>query len=122
MTNKIVIGIAVLALAVAVFSILDVFKPTFPKKEECINLCEDSVTIRTEEFNISPAQLVERSVACEDDEIVTGGGFRIIDDPKLFVWRNAPSDDKQRWRVSLSNYGSSTRSVTAYAICVKVVQ
>ena len=122
MTNKIVFGIAVIALAVSILSILDVFEGVFTKEEECINLCEDSVTIRSEEFNILPAQLFERAVACEDDEIVTGGGFRLTDDPKLFVWRNAPSENKKRWGLSISNYGTSTRSVTAYAICVKVAE
>ena len=122
MTNKILFGIAVIALAVSILSILDVFEGVFTKEEECINLCEDSVTIRSEEFNILPAQLFERAVACEDDEIVTGGGFRLTDDPKLFVWRNAPSENKKGWGLSISNYGTSTRSVTAYAICVKVAE
>jgi hypothetical protein len=121
MAAKFAVGIAVAALAVAVLSILGVLGPLLPKKN-CSNLCDDSVTIRTEQFNISPSQLAERSVVCQDDEIVVAGGFRVEDDPKLFIWRNTPSTDKKRWQLSLSNYGTAVRSVTIYAVCVKVGQ
>ena len=78
------------------------------------------VSVKRVEFSISPAQLHDSSVSCGTDELVTGGGIRTEDDPKLNIWKNAPSQDASGWQYGISNYGSATRSVRVFAICIRV--
>ena len=117
-THKFTIGLAVVAVALSVVAISIYRLPELFWEEECLE--EECFEIRTLDFTISPNSLAERTVSCEADEVVTGGGFRITDDPKLFVWKNVPSGNGKGWSIGISNYGTSTRSVTVYAICVKV--
>ena len=78
------------------------------------------ISVREVELSIEPARLLERSVSCEADEIVTGGGISTEDDPNLNIWKNAPREDARGWQFGISNYGTATRSVRVFAICMSV--
>lgn len=77
------------------------------------------ISVRKVEYTIAPAQLRQGTVSCQTDELVTGGGIRTEDDPKLNIWRNAPSDNAGGWVYGLSNYGSATRTVRVFAVCMR---
>jgi hypothetical protein len=78
------------------------------------------ISVRKLEFSVAPGSLQERAAACESDELATGGGIRTEDDPKLNIWKNAPRLDAKGWGVGISNYSTATRSVTVFAICIRV--
>ena len=78
------------------------------------------ISVRKLEFSVEPEHLQERLVRCETDELATGGGIRTEDDPNLNIWKNAPMLDALGWGVGISNYGTATRSVTVFAICMRV--
>jgi len=78
------------------------------------------ISLRKSDFNIEPGTLQERAAGCESDELATGGGIRTEDDPNLNIWKNAPRLDAKGWGVGISSYGSATRAVTVFAICIRV--
>ena len=79
-----------------------------------------AVTVRTAQITIQGPSLREWIVYCNAGEVVTGGGLQIIDDPKLFVWKNIPLSNPAGWHLGVSNYGGATWTITGYAVCVKV--
>jgi hypothetical protein len=83
-------------------------------------LARNLITVRKKQFSVAPGHLAQSSVACQADEVVTGGGIRIIDDPKLNIWRDAPTDNASGWQYGVSNYGTSTRNGIVLAICMRV--
>ena len=76
-------------------------------------------TVRTSTTS-SPATSCCRTatVSCNSDEIVSGGGFSRADDPSLEVFFSRPSANG--WSVSMTNYGTATRSVEVFAVCLKL--
>lgn len=117
------LGIAIIAIVLSSAAIMEygTTQSVLGDGKTCDEtLCGDSIQIRTITDNINPAQLFERNVPCNEGEVITGGGVKIIDDPKMFVWKNAPSLNRSAWSVGVSNYGTASRSITAYAVCVKV--
>ncbi len=78
------------------------------------------ISVRSSEFRVEPGRLEERGVGCEINELATGGGIRTEDDPRLNIWINAPKADGSGWKVGISNYGTATRSVTVFAVCIRV--
>jgi hypothetical protein len=90
------------------------------KKDCSANLCAESIELKNEQFTIQPGSLEERSIHCGEDQKIVGGGFKIEDDPKLFVWKNGPLDDDKAWGFGISNYGQAARTVHIYAVMVKV--
>ena len=75
-------------------------------------------TRRESTFSVGAGSLRTATAQCQAGETVVGGGYSIEDDPNLNVWENQPSNNLTGWRVSVSNYGSATRSGTVHAICV----
>ena len=83
-------------------------------------VCKEDITIRTIEATVTPSNLREILVEAEENEQVIAGGFRTEDDRNVNLWRNAPSESGNGWVVGISNFGRVDRTVTAYAICLKV--
>jgi hypothetical protein len=111
------------AVAVSVLAILAsayVVGASFLKNDCSANLCSQSIEVRSEEFTIQPGSLEERSIQCGEDQKVVGGGFKIADDSKLFVWKNSPFEDGKGWGFGISNYGQAARVIRFYAIMVSV--
>lgn len=79
-----------------------------------------ALTVRTSQFSIPPANLRDTSVSCEANEVATGGGFRMTDDPKLTVWKNGPTPTSNGWAFGISNYGTATRTVTLSVTCMRI--
>ncbi len=66
-------------------------------------------------------------VACNNDEILTGGGYYSAEWHELLsVYRNGPSDDGKKWQVEMMyvapHYYGVAPSFMIYAICEKLVQ
>lgn len=78
------------------------------------------ISVRSLEFSVASLGLQEKYVNCETDELATGGGIDMDDDPNLNIWRNAPKLDASGWGVGVSNYGGATREVTVFVICMRV--
>ena len=78
------------------------------------------ITVRSSSFTVAPARLQEKGVDCEANELATGGGVQTEDDPDLNLWKNAPRADASGWGFGISNFGTATRSVTVFAVCLRV--
>ena len=120
------LGLAIVATALGAYAVLGADNAYQAVPADLANgqpceesLCRDSVKIRTSKITIREKELRELYVSCEDGEIATGGGFKTEDVPNLFVWKNSPSMNGAAWGVSLSNHGTASSAVTAYAVCVK---
>lgn len=83
-------------------------------------VCKEDIAIRTIEATVTPSNLREILVESEENEQVIAGGFRTEDDRGLQLWRNSPSQSGNGWVVGISNYGQANRTITAYAVCLKV--
>ena len=117
------LGIAIIAIVLSSAAIMEygTTQSVLGDGKTCDEtLCGDSIQIRTISNNIDPTQLFEGNVPCNEGEVITGGGVKIEDDPKLFVWKNAPSLNRNAWSVSVTNHGTVRRLITAYAVCIKV--
>lgn len=77
-----------------------------------------SYTRRQTAFTVGSSSLKTTVAQCLSGETVTGGGYQTTDDPNLNVWEDRPSSNLSGWLVSVSNYGSTSRSGTVHAICV----
>ncbi len=79
-----------------------------------------SVTTRSSTATVGPLTCCTSATAsCNSDEIATGGGFaRDADDPSLEVRYSRPSTNG--WTAQMTNYGPAQRSLTVYAVCLKL--
>lgn len=78
-----------------------------------------SLVVRSSQTSVGAASLRVTGVDCRANETATGGGFGITDDTNLHVWDNRPKTDGSGWTVSISNYGSVSRSFRVYAVCLR---
>ena len=79
-----------------------------------------STTVRTSSVTVGPTTCCRTATAnCNADEVVTGGGFQRADDPNLELFYSRPNA-ANGWSVSMSNYGGATRTLTVYAVCLKM--
>jgi len=73
------------------------------------------ITERSADFTMPPKSLTPKSVNCEDDEVVTGGGYFVEDFPFLNVWRNQPATNG--WSVAVSKFGDTEQGGSVHALC-----
>lgn len=68
---------------------------------------------------VSPRDLETSLASCAAGEVVTGGGFNILDDANEInpsVW-SFKDDDSEAWSVQLFNPGPATVFINAFAEC-----
>jgi hypothetical protein len=69
--------------------------------------------------SVSPRDLETSLASCAAGEVVTGGGFNILDDTNEInpsVW-SFKDDDSEAWSVQLFNPGPATVFINAFAEC-----
>jgi len=115
-----ILSIAAITIVVIEILIPGTLIPINPGTSCTDAICKDSITVRSTQFILSPNSLQQASAPCQANEKVTGGGYQIIDDSKLFVWKNRPAANASAWDFAASNYGPDPRSGTVYAVCIKV--
>lgn len=76
------------------------------------------LTVRTLQVSLGAGHLWEGAVSCQSNERVTGGGFQMTDDRNLFLWKSRPYTNAAAWALGVSNYGTTARTITVYALCV----
>jgi hypothetical protein len=77
---------------------------------------------RTDAFACPPASSCTYFVSCNEDEVLTGGGFQ-ANDPGvgvLDVWKSKPDVGENRWRVTTFNPDTVSMQFGIYAMCAKL--
>ncbi len=80
-------------------------------------ICQESITVRTEDHEIEPRTNTTVSIQCEAEEKVTGGGYILGGD--LVVNLDRPNTDRM-WQVGVNNPSDNPEQLTLYAICLRV--
>ncbi len=81
------------------------------------------VTERSDTFACPGWNSCTYFVSCNDDEVLTGGGFNASDSGVgvLDVWASKPDVGENRWRVTTMNTNEfNTMSFSIYAMCTKL--
>ncbi len=77
-----------------------------------------STTVHPGEVGISDAR-------CNQDEIVTGGGFEVLALQRVVtsegIFGGAPGEQSDRWHVGVINEDTTDRDFLATAVCLKIV-
>lgn len=83
-----------------------------------------SVNERSQTFECPPGSRCTYYVSCQSDEVLTGGGFQLLNDPvigDIRLWQSAPDIGQNRWHVTFGNSPMSiTTNITVYAMCGKI--
>ena len=81
------------------------------------------VTVRTNSSLVSGYDS-HAQLACNKDEILTGGGYKSSFKEGLSVYQNGPSDDGTQWLVSArytpGTYKGQAPPVEIYGLCLKI--
>lgn len=81
------------------------------------------VTERSDTFECPGLNSCTYFVRCDDDEVLTGGGFKVSDPGVgvLDVWASQPDVGENRWRVTTKNNDKfNTIDFSIYAMCTKI--